>query len=111
LKILIVDEHAASLAVLCLRLKSCGYMCEAASNATDALLCAAEFQPHVVIYEWDLHGGGGTGLARRLRDASLAVVKVIALSARDEPEHFRQSERVDAYVTKPVDVTSLESLF
>jgi DNA-binding response OmpR family regulator len=111
LKILIVDEHAASLAVLSLVLKSRGYTCESAMTAADALTCAAKFQPHVVIYEWDLHSGGGSGLATRLREVAATITNVIALSVRDEPAHFRQSERVDAYATKPVDLTALESLF
>lgn len=111
LKILIVDEHPPSVAVLSLALTSRGYVCEAASTAAEALACAVQFQPHVVIYEWDLHGGDGPGLAQRLREASAALVMVIALSARDEPEQFRQTERVDAYVTKPVDLADLESMF
>lgn len=110
LKILILDEHAPSIAVLAIALTSRGYACEAASTAAEAIAYAAQFHPDVVIYEWDLHNDTGRGLARRLRDASGTVMKVIALSARDEPVDFRQSERVDGYVTKPVDLRSLEAL-
>ena len=110
LKILILDEHAPSIAVLTIALTSRGYACEAASTAAEAIAHVAQFHPDVVIYEWDLHNGAGRGLADRLRDASGTVMKVIALSARDEPVDFRQSERVDEYVTKPVDLSSLESL-
>ena len=110
LKILVVDDHGPSIAVLCHALTSRGHACEAVSSATDALDCVGRFQPQVVFYEWNLRDGRGLGLAARLRAASQSVAFVIALSTLNEPDEFRNSEHVDAYLTKPFDVGQVESV-
>lgn len=109
-KILIVDEHPPSLAVLAYALASRGYACEAACTAGEALARVAAWQPNVVVYEWDLREGDGRGLARRFRAASPSVTMVISVSAHNEPEDFRDSEQVDGYLIKPFDVEQLERL-
>lgn len=80
------------------------------STATDALNCVGRFQPQVVFYEWNLGDGGGLGLAARLRAASRSVAFVIVLSTLNEPDEFRDSEHIDAYLTKPFDVCQVESV-
>ena len=110
LKILVVDDHGPSIAVLCHALRSRGYACEAVSTATDALNCVCRFQPQVVFYEWNLRDGAGIGLAARLRAASRSVAFVIVLSTLNEPDEFCDSEHVDAYLTKPFDVGQVESV-
>ena len=108
-RVLIIDEHGPSIAVLLHVLEARGCTCMAVSTATEALDCIAAFQPDVVVYEWLRRDGAGEGLAKRLRDASTAVRTVIALSAHDEPDGFRESEHVDDYLTKPFDAAQLES--
>lgn len=110
LKILVVDDHAPSIAVLCHALTSRGHACEAVSTATDALNCVDRFQPQVVFYEWNLRGGQVCGLAARLRAASRSVAFVIVLSTLNEPDEFCENELVDAYLTKPFDVGQVESV-
>jgi len=110
LRILVVDDHGPSIAVLCHALTSRGHTCEGVRTATDALRCVDRFQPQVVLYEWNLRDGGGLGLASRLRAASRSVAIVIVLSALNEPDEFCATEHVDAYLTKPFDVSQLESV-
>ena len=110
LHILIFDEHAPSLAVLCRTLRSRGYTCDVASNVADALAGVASLRPDVVIYEWSLRDGSGLGLGRKLRAASGSVTTVIVVSALNEPERFCETEQVDVYFVKPFDVTRLESV-
>lgn len=109
LKILIVDEHAPSIAVLSHALASRGHACEAVATVENALACAASLALDVVIYEWNLRGGAH-GFVRRLRATSVTRVRVIALSAQDEPAGFRDDEDVDAYLVKPFDIEQLESV-
>jgi two-component system, OmpR family, response regulator len=108
LRVLIVDDHAPSVAVLALALTSRGYTCEAVSDAAEAVECVARFEPDVVFYEWRVEGGSGLGLADRLRAASRAAITVIALSTHDEPDDFCANEGVDAYLTKPFDMMELD---
>jgi CheY-like chemotaxis protein len=109
LRVLIVDEHGPSIAVLFHALTSRGFTCERACSAELALARVASFQPDVVIYEWNL-SAGGRGLPQRLRAASTRALAVIALSTLDEPAGFREMEQVDAYLMKPLDVAQLDSL-
>ena len=107
---LVVDEHAPSVAVLGHSLTSLGHTCKGVTSAAEAVDCIVAFAPDVVLYEWNLRDGEGIGLAKRLRAASGCVMTVIALSTLNEPQEFRANEQVDAYVTKPFDVAQLECL-
>ena len=110
LKVLVLDDHAPSNAVLCHALTSHGHVCEAVTTVAEALDCVAFFRPDVVLYEWNLRDGSEVGLPRRLRAAATSVVAVIALSVINEPDGFCSSEGVDAYLTKPFEVSDLESV-
>jgi DNA-binding response OmpR family regulator len=111
LKVLVVDEHYPSVAVLCHALTSHAYICIGVTSAAAALDVILSFRPDAVVYEWNLRDGKGIGLAKRLRDLSPQEIMLIALSALDEPENFCANEQVDAYVTKPFDLAQLESMF
>jgi CheY-like chemotaxis protein len=108
-RVLILDEHGPSISVLIHMLEARGCTCMAVSTVAEALDCIAAFEPDVVLYEWHRHDGSGAGLAKRLREASTTLKIVIALSAHDEPDRFREREPVDAYITKPFDAAQLES--
>lgn len=108
MKILIVDQHAPSIAVLSHALASRGYAFETASSVGEAIARIVSFSPDVVVYEWNLREGGH-GVAKRFRAASLSALTVIALSALNEPDGFREAEHVDAYLKKPFDAAQLES--
>ena len=108
LKVLIVDDHAPSVAVLSHALASRGYKCEAVCDAAEAVACVGSFEPDVVFYEWRLEAGSGLGLAKQLRAASTIAITVIALSTHDQPDDFCATEGVDVYLTKPFNVTELD---
>ena len=66
-----------------------------------------------MLYEWDLRGDAGIGLAARLRALSVPLGRalvVIAVSVLDEPQAFRAREGVDDYFTKPLDLGVLARL-
>lgn len=72
-------------------------------------MCVASLALDVVIYEWNLRHGA-RGFVRRLRAVSMTRLRVIVLSAQDEPVGFRDAEDVDAYLVKPFDIEQLESV-
>ena len=109
-RVLVLDEHDGSRAVMCQLLRMRGHGCWPALDSTGALLAVEALRPDVVLYEWCLRGGGGLGLAEKMRSASAKdgrVVRVAAVSVLTEPAGFRVRELVDAYFTKPVDMSKL----
>jgi len=109
LRILIVDEYAPSLLVLSNVLRSRGHHCEGTTTAAAALARMRTFQPHVVLYEWNMPDG--LGLAHSLRATATTPTPIlIALSTIDEPPDFLRTEEIDAYLTKPLRIATLEQM-
>jgi DNA-binding response OmpR family regulator len=110
-RLLLLDDHRESLAALAIALAHRGFHCETVTNAADASTRCRIFAPDIVVYEWRLRAGPVLGLARTLRTiASDRTVVVIVASWLDEPPDFARTEGVDAYLTKPLDLTTLETL-
>jgi len=103
-RILVLDEHDLSRAVLRALLVRDGYECCEVETFTAALTAIETFDPHIVIYEPHLRAACCVGIARSFRSRARArgrSLVLIAISALDEPEDFRSREDVDAYLTKP----------
>jgi DNA-binding response OmpR family regulator len=112
-RVLVLDDDAGSRRITKYVLEQAGHVCEVVENARSALAAMATFAPDVVLYEWDLRGDAGIGLASRLRAVSARLGRaliVIAASAVDEPSAFRAREGVDDYFTKPLDLGVLARL-
>lgn len=108
-RILIIDDHEASARTLAVALSRRGHACQIAASAATAVVLVASFRPTVVLLEWPLRSEPGEGLADMLRRVAYRAgcsITVIALSHRDVPLGF--SERVDAYLTKPVQIETIE---
>jgi DNA-binding response OmpR family regulator len=111
--VLVLDDDYGSRTITKYVLEQAGHVCEVAANARSALAAMITLTPDVVLYEWDLRGDAGIGLAARLRELSARfghALRVIAVSALDEPCAFREREGVDEYFTKPLDLGALARL-
>ncbi len=105
-RILIVEDNADNMKLLCWTLEDAGYEYACSENA-EAALEALEAEPFdLVLLDISLPGMDGKEATRRLRgDARFADLPVIAVTAHaivEEEIAIRQSG-VSAVVNKPVD--------
>lgn len=89
-----------------------GHACVAVATIDVALAEARTFQPEVIIYEWQLARRRSRGIANVLRSAITPgrAVRIFVLSVSEEPEGFREHDAIDAYFTKPIDMSMLDRL-
>ena len=81
-KLLLVDDNAELLALLCEQLRGAGYgHIRTAQSCTAARACFAAEQPELMILDINLPDGDGFSLFRALR--AKADVPALFLSARD----------------------------
>lgn len=101
-KLLIVDDNAELLALLCEQLRGAGYgHIRTAQSCTAARACFAAEQPELMILDINLPDGDGFSLFRALR--AKADVPALFLSARDADADrlFGLGLGADDYLTKP----------
>ena len=101
-KILIVDDNAELLALLCEQLRGAGYgKIRTAQSCGDARAAFAAGQPELMILDINLPDGDGFSLFRALR--AKADVPALFLSARDADADrlFGLGLGADDYLTKP----------
>lgn len=101
-KLLIVDDNADLLALLCEQLRGAGYgHIRTAQSCTAARACFAAEQPELMILDINLPDGDGFSLFRALR--AKADVPALFLSARDADADrlFGLGLGADDYLTKP----------
>lgn len=117
MKILIVDNHAATVTFMRLAFTAAGHAVTTALSVSEAIGCAAAERPDVVLS--DLAFGNdldqerdhdGYSLARSLRAMpDTADVGLLAVSGADSPDVLRETvdSGFDGFVSKPVDLPSL----
>lgn len=88
LRILVVDDHAASARVLALLLRRCGHEVREAVTVDDAVRLARDAPPHVLLSDLELPDGDGYELLRRVRAAD-PTVRGIALSGHSGQPYDR----------------------
>lgn len=101
-KLLIVDDNAELLALLCEQLRGAGYgHIRTAQSCAAARACFAAEQPELMILDINLPDGDGFSLFRALR--TKADVPALFLSARDADADrlFGLGLGADDYLTKP----------
>lgn len=101
-KILLVDDNAELLALLCEQLRGAGYgHIRTAQSCGSARACFAAEQPELMILDINLPDGDGFSLFRALR--AKADVPALFLSARDADADrlFGLGLGADDYLTKP----------
>ena len=117
MKILIVDNHPATVTFMRLAFTAEGHAVTTALSVSEAIGCAAAERPDVVLS--DLVFGNdldqerehdGYSLARSLRAMpDTADVGLLAVSGADSPDVLRETvdSGFDGFVSKPVDLPSL----
>lgn len=101
-KLLIVDDNAELLALLCEQLRGAGYCrLKTAQSCAAARSCFAAEQPELMILDINLPDGDGFSLFRALR--AKADIPALFLSARDADADrlFGLGLGADDYLTKP----------
>lgn len=101
-KLLLVDDNAELLALLCEQLRGAGYgHIRTAQSCAAARACFAAEQPELMILDINLPDGDGFSLFRALR--TKADVPALFLSARDADADrlFGLGLGADDYLTKP----------
>ncbi|TVR02948.1 MAG: DNA-binding response regulator [Spirochaetaceae bacterium] len=99
-RVLVVDDEADIVDVLCFALESAGYETRATGRGDDALAISAEWHPDLVILDIGLPGLSGLEVCPRLTEAG---VPVLVLSSHDRDDEVVEGLEVGAedYVTKP----------
>lgn len=112
-RILVVDDHEDTAAMLGLLLALIGHQTQVAHDGLEALATTAAFRPDVVLLDINLPGLSGHEVARKLREMpSGRELMLIAVTAMDQEPHRLESRRsgFDAHLVKPVDSHTLEAL-
>jgi len=109
-RVMIVDDHAASAALLAELLSLEGYAVEIAYSGGDALAVAREFQPRIALLDIGLPDMDGFALLRLFRaDPQLQQIRLIAVSGYAQPPGMTRADpqSFDEHLVKPVDVERL----
>ena len=103
-RVLLVDDDAALLRLLSIRLRSSGYEVEAVESGKRALGCLPVFRPHLVITDLRMDGMDGMALFDQVH-AQQPTLPVIILTAHGTiPDAVEATRRgVFGYLTKPFD--------
>ena len=111
-QILIVDDDAASRALLLRMLASAGYHCRETDNATDALNLVHKEKPDVLVLDFKMPVMDGTEALRQLRsdpNPEVAQLPVIMLTGYGESEVQCLEAGADDFVVKPVKIEVLRA--
>lgn len=108
LRLLVVEDHEATLAVLTRLLRRSGHQVTPTTSVRDALAAADGARFDLVISDLGLPDGTGFELMAQLRDAH--SLRGIALSGYGMDDDLRRSHDAGfrAHLTKPIDFTEME---
>ena len=113
LTILLVEDIDDTRYFMRLELEQHGYRVIEAEDGKMAVELALREHPDVILMDLSLPGLSGFEATKLIRqDESMQSVPIIAVSAHQET-NFRQGAKAsgfDAYVTKPIDIDSLNEL-
>jgi CheY-like chemotaxis protein len=112
-RILIVDDHLDTARSYCELLRVMGHTCDYRTDARQAVDAARALRPHIALLDIGLRPElDGHEVARRLRQEFGTSIILVAITAygRDEDRVRTRKAGFDAHVTKPIDVTLLESI-
>lgn len=113
LRVLIVDDNRDAADTLALLLTLWGHTATVAYDGEEGLRTAVATVPDCLILDINMPRINGYALADRVRrETGLAGAKLMAVSARSDPGHFRRAEEAgfDYQLTKPADPAELQRL-
>jgi two-component system cell cycle response regulator DivK len=106
--ILIVDDYVDALEAWALLLQAEGFNVLKASTGDDALSCATEAGPDLVVLDLELPGLSGVQVAQALRAADgTRHIPLIATTGHSHVDDLVAQAGFDALLTKPCDPPSL----
>ena len=109
-RILVVDDTAANVHILQLRLAAHGYDVLTATDGEAALAAAREALPDLILLDVMMPKVDGLEVCRRLRaDPAFPFTPIIMVTAKADPKDVVAGLEAggDEYLTKPVDQTAL----
>jgi two-component system, OmpR family, phosphate regulon response regulator PhoB len=113
-KILIVDDHAQTRQLVKWALAESGFQLYEASNGESGLQIAEHVKPDLILLDVVMPGDlDGFKVCEQLRATpSLAGVKIVLLSANDEPKDREQGQQAgaNAYLAKPFKPAALRGV-
>lgn len=105
MKILVVEDDPTAALVVEAVVSSLGHEVTVATDGTHALAIQQKQPFRVIVSDWQMPGGGGLELCRRVRSAAGDYVYFILLTqqqANDDNELEAMEAGVDDFLTKPV---------
>jgi signal transduction histidine kinase/CheY-like chemotaxis protein len=110
-RILVVDDNEDAAELLSELLRSVGHEVQIAHDGVEALAVSARFHPEVAILDIGLPVMDGYELARRMREAQGAAVRLIAVTGYGQESDLRRSRAAgfERHFVKPVHVDELLS--
>jgi adenylate cyclase len=108
--ILIADDNEANRDILARRLEAHGYQLVMANDGEDALACARDKLPDLILLDIMMPKMDGLEVCRQLKgDKTLPFIPVILVTARADTKDIVAGLEVggDEYLTKPVDQAAL----
>jgi len=107
-RILVVDDEEGMRELLVTLFRKNGYQTAAAPDANTAFDLISEMEPHVVITDYRIAGGGGIELIRAI-GWHFPDVKCVFMTAFDSPELMAEAVDAGAAVTlqKPFDILTI----
>jgi len=104
-RVLIIDDHRATAALLRKLLEGFGYEVRVAHTGPDGVRLAEDWLPNVVLCDIGLPGLDGWDVAVALRqNPATAHARLVAVTAHDSAEDRKRSQEVgfDHHMVKPV---------
>jgi CheY-like chemotaxis protein len=105
LRILVVDDHVQSAAVLALVLEMYDHQVETANDGPTALQRAQQWLPEAILLDLEMPGMDGCEVTQRLKaNPTTRDIPIIGLSAWTDDEHRQRAKLVGVltYLVKPV---------
>jgi CheY-like chemotaxis protein len=107
-RILIVEDHRDSREALSALFQAFGYDVIEATNGREAILCAAESLPGLILMDIMMPELDGFDAARAIRAIpGLERVPIIAVTAMEGVDELARAAGMSDYVRKPVDIHGL----
>lgn len=110
-KIIIVEDDSETANMFAEMVRLLGYKSKITKSGTEAIEIIAKENPKAVILDWILPDISGIEVMQKLnKDARLAIIPIILISAKMHSEEIEEGVRMgaSAYLTKPVDFRDLE---
>ncbi|HEX8012124.1 MAG TPA: response regulator [Casimicrobiaceae bacterium] len=109
-RILVVDDNAANVEILRMRLEAQGYEIVTATDGEAALTAVSEHRPDLILLDVMMPKLDGIEVCRRLRaDATLPFIPIVMVTAKSDSKDVVAALEAggDEYLTKPVDHAAL----